>query len=52
MRVVTDAVRNIAHTRPEDTPVLFGQYTVEGRASDGKLYTDRLYTDHERRRCT
>ena len=41
VRVITDAVCNIAHTRPEDTLVLFSEYSVEAWASDGKLYIDQ-----------
>ncbi len=41
VRVITDAVCNIAHTRPEDTLVLFNEYPVEGWASNGRLYIDR-----------
>ena len=41
VRVITDAVCNIAHTRPEDTLVLFSEYSVEHWASKGKLYVDQ-----------
>ena len=41
VRVITDAVCNIAHTRPEDTLVVFDEYSVEDWASDGKLYIDQ-----------
>jgi 4-oxalocrotonate tautomerase len=40
VRVITDAVCNIAHTRPEDTYVLFSEFSVEDWALDGKLYVD------------
>ncbi len=40
-RVITDAVCNIAHTRPEDTVVLFSEYSVEAWATKGKLYVDQ-----------
>jgi 4-oxalocrotonate tautomerase len=40
-RVITDAVCNIAHTRPEDTIVLFSEYSVEAWATKGKLYVDQ-----------
>jgi 4-oxalocrotonate tautomerase family enzyme len=39
-RVITDAVCNIAHTRPEDTIVLFSEYSVEDWSVRGKLYID------------
>lgn len=41
VRVITDAVCNIAHTRPEDTLVLFSEYSVEDWASRGRLYIDQ-----------
>ena len=41
VRVITDAVCNIAHTRPEDTLVLFSEYPVEDWAVKGKLYIDQ-----------
>ncbi len=41
VRVITDAVCNIAHTTPEDTLVLFSEYAVEDWASKGKLYIDQ-----------
>ena len=41
VRVITDAVCNIAHTRPEDTLVLFSEYSVEDWASNGRLYIDQ-----------
>ena len=41
VRVITDAVCNIAHTRPEDTLVVFDEYSVEDWASNGKLYIDQ-----------
>ena len=41
VRVITDAVCNIAHTRPEQTQVLFSEYSVEDWAWDGKLYVDQ-----------
>ena len=47
VRVITDAVCNIAHTRPEDTLVLFNEYSVEAWASDGKLYIDQDDEDEE-----
>lgn len=40
VRVITDAVCNIAHTRPEDTYVLFSEFSVEDWAFNGKLYLD------------
>ena len=46
-RVITDAVCNIAHTRPEDTLVLFSEYSVESWASDGKLYVDQEDEDDD-----
>lgn len=47
VRVITDAVCNIAHTRPEDTVVLFDEYSVEDWASDGKLYIDQEDDDED-----
>ena len=41
VRVITDAVCNIAHTRPQDTLILFDEYSVEDWASNGKLYVDQ-----------
>ena len=40
-RVITDAVANIAQARPEDTYVLFTEYSVESWAAGGKLYLDQ-----------
>ncbi|MEZ4501189.1 MAG: tautomerase family protein [Dehalococcoidia bacterium] len=40
VRLITDAVCNVAHTRPEDTLVLFSEYSVEDWATNGKLYLD------------
>jgi 4-oxalocrotonate tautomerase len=47
VRVITDAVCNIAHTRPEDTLVLFNEYSVEDWATKGKLYIDQDDDDEE-----
>ena len=47
VRVITDAVCNIAHTRPEDTVVLFDEYSVEDWASNGKLYIDQEDDDED-----
>lgn len=41
VRLITDAVCNVAHTRPQDTVVLFSEYSVEDWASNGKLYLDQ-----------
>ncbi len=41
VRLITDAVCNVAHTRPEDTLVLFSEYSVEDWALNGKLYIDQ-----------
>ena len=41
VRLITDAVCNVAHTRPEETIVLFTEVSVESWASDGKLYVDQ-----------
>lgn len=41
VRLITDAVCNVAHTRPEDTYVLFSEYDVEAWASNGRLYLDQ-----------
>lgn len=46
-RVITDAVCNIAHTTPEDTVVVFGEYSAEDWATDGKLYIDHEDEDDE-----
>lgn len=46
-RVITDAVCNIAHTTPEDTLVLFSEYSVEDWATDGKLYIDQDDEDED-----
>lgn len=48
VRVITDAVCNIAHTDPQNTFVLFTQYSVEDWASDGKLYLDQDDEQEER----
>ncbi len=47
VRVSTDAVCNIAHTRPEDTLVVFSEYSVEDWASNGKLYIDQDDEDED-----
>ncbi len=47
VRVITDAVCNIAHTRPEDTVILFDEYSVENWATGGKLYIDQDDDDDE-----
>lgn len=41
VRLITDAVCNVAHTTPRDTTVLFSEYSVEDWASNGKLYIDQ-----------
>lgn len=41
VRLITDAVCNVAHTTPQDTLVLFSEYSVEDWASNGKLYIDQ-----------
>jgi len=41
VRVITDAICNIAHTTPEATTILFSEYSVEDWASGGKLYVDQ-----------
>lgn len=46
-RVITDAVCNIAHTRPEDTLVLFTEFSVEDWAAKGKLYVDQDDEDED-----
>ena len=45
--MITDAVCNIAHTRPEDTVVLFDEYSVEDWAANGKLYIDQEDDDED-----
>ncbi len=47
VRLITDAVCNVAHTRPEDTLVLFSEYSVEDWASNGKLYIDQEDDDED-----
>lgn len=47
VRVITDAVCNIAHTRPEQTHVLFSEHSVEDWAWDGRLYVDQDDEDDE-----
>ena len=47
VRLITDAVCNVAHTRPEDTLVLFSEYSVEDWASNGKLYIDQEDEEEE-----
>lgn len=39
-RVITDAVVNIAQARPEDTTIVFSEYSPESWATDAKLYID------------
>ena len=46
-RVVTDAVCNIAHTTPEDTVVVFSEYSAEDWATDAKLYIDHEDDEEE-----
>lgn len=46
-RVITDAVCNIAQARPEDTFVLFNEYSVEHWAQKGTLYLDQEDDDEE-----
>jgi 4-oxalocrotonate tautomerase len=46
-RVVTDAVCNIAHTAPEDTLVVFSEYSAESWSTDGKLYIDHEEEDED-----
>lgn len=40
VRVITDAVCNIAHTTPEATTVLFDERSPEDWATGGKLFID------------
>ena len=47
VRVITDAVCNIAHTSPEDTIVTFSEFSAEHWASDGKLYLDHEDDDED-----
>jgi 4-oxalocrotonate tautomerase len=47
VRVITDAVCNIAHTRPEQTHVIFSEHSVEDWAWDGKLYVDQDDDDED-----
>lgn len=46
-RVITDAVCNIAQASPEDTLILFTEYSVESWGSKGKLYLDQEDDDDE-----
>jgi 4-oxalocrotonate tautomerase len=41
VRLITDAVCNVAHTDPKSTHVIFQEYSVEDWAWDGKLYLDQ-----------
>ena len=41
VRVITDAVCNIAHTTPEHTTVLFDERSPEDWASNGKLFIEQ-----------
>lgn len=47
VRLITDAVCNVAHTTPQDTLVLFSEYSVEDWASNGKLYIDQEDEEEE-----
>ena len=47
VRLITDAVCATLHTRPEDTLVLFSEYSVEDWASNGKLYIDQEDDDED-----
>ncbi len=46
-RVITDAVCNIAQSRPEDTFVLITEYSVENWAQKGSLYLDQEDDDED-----
>lgn len=46
-RVITDAVCNIAQASPEDTLILFTEYSVESWGSKGKLYLDQEDDDDD-----
>jgi 4-oxalocrotonate tautomerase len=41
VRLITDAVCNVAHTDPKNTHVIFSEHSVEDWAWDGKLYVDQ-----------
>ncbi len=41
VRLITDAVCNVAHTDPKNTHVIFEEHSVEDWAWDGKLYVDQ-----------
>jgi len=41
VRLITDAVCNVAHTEPASTHVIFTEHDVEDWAWDGKLYIDQ-----------
>lgn len=47
VRVITDAVCNIAHTDPKNTTVVFQEYSIEDWATDGKLYLDQDDEDED-----
>ncbi|MCK9487453.1 MAG: tautomerase family protein [Dehalococcoidia bacterium] len=47
VRLITDAVCNVAHTDPKNTHVIFSEYSVEDWASDGKLYVDQDDDDED-----
>ena len=41
-RVMTEAMHDIAQAEPEDTLVLFGEYSIEDWASGGRLRVDQV----------
>jgi 4-oxalocrotonate tautomerase len=41
VRLITDAVCNVAHTDPKNTHIIFEEHSVEEWAWDGKLYVDQ-----------
>ena len=47
VRLITDAVCNVAHTDPRTTHVIFQEYSVEDWAWDGKLYVDQDDADDD-----
>jgi 4-oxalocrotonate tautomerase len=47
VRLITDAVCNVAHTDPKNTHVVIVEHSVEDWAWDGKLYVDQDDEDEE-----
>ena len=47
VRLITDAVCNVAHTDPKSTHVIFEEHSVEDWAWSGKLYVDQTDEDED-----